>query len=118
MNIVIYPLKFGLFRVQIFSKPEVPIFGPLVDGMLIDKKALGPLVRQTAMNAQRACRCAGSYHKEYKKPFPARKEMIEEIIQKFTPTEPLYKMYLEPFFLLEKMKQSRIRAPSQLITTQ
>jgi hypothetical protein len=86
--------------------------------MLVDKKALGPLVRLTAMNAQRACRCAGSYNKEYKKPFPARKEMINDIIQKCTPVEPLYKIYLEPFFVPGKLTKVKTRAASQIITIQ
>src|SRR3989338_4974602 len=57
VHIVVYPLDNGLFRVQIFTKEDVsPVIGPLLDGMVVEKRVLAPLVRQTAINANRAVR--------------------------------------------------------------
>lgn len=56
VHIVIYPLKYPMFRVQIFTKPEVGLFGPLMDGMVIDKAHLPSLVRLTAINANKTVR--------------------------------------------------------------
>ena len=68
-HIIIYPLPNGLFRVQVYRKENVQIFGPLLHGMCINKKLLAPLVRQTAINANRYVRynTAG-----YSRPFPTR----------------------------------------------
>ncbi|KJE91836.1 hypothetical protein CAOG_009595 [Capsaspora owczarzaki ATCC 30864] len=52
-TIVIYPLPNGLYRISILRKPEIPLFGPLFDGAVVDKKVLAPLVRETAINANR-----------------------------------------------------------------
>ncbi|XP_078418896.1 ral GTPase-activating protein subunit alpha-1 isoform X6 [Cetorhinus maximus] len=52
--IVIYPMKNYMFSIHIMKKPEVPFFGPLFDGAIVDGKVLPSLVRATAMNASRA----------------------------------------------------------------
>ncbi|XP_076833716.1 LOW QUALITY PROTEIN: ral GTPase-activating protein subunit alpha-1 [Brachyhypopomus gauderio] len=52
--IVIYPVKNHMFSVQIIKKPEVPFFGPLFDGAIVDGKILPTVVRATAINASRA----------------------------------------------------------------
>ncbi|XP_035704350.1 ral GTPase-activating protein subunit alpha-1 isoform X3 [Folsomia candida] len=52
--IVIYPLKFGLFRIQISRKAEVPYFGPLYNEAVVERDVLALLVRATAINASRA----------------------------------------------------------------
>eukprot|EP00058_Branchiostoma_floridae_P024682 XP_002610172.1 hypothetical protein BRAFLDRAFT_121545 [Branchiostoma floridae] len=54
--IVIYPLSNHLYRIQIRRKPQVPFFGPLFDGAIVDYKVLPDLVRATAINASRAKR--------------------------------------------------------------
>lgn len=51
--ICIYPLKNGLFRIQINKKPSVGFFGPLFDGAIINKQSLPTLIRATAINANR-----------------------------------------------------------------
>lgn len=59
VQLVLYPLRKaqrGLVHVQIFSKEKVPLFGPLQSGMVVHERDLAPLVRQTAMNANRVCR--------------------------------------------------------------
>uniref|UniRef100_A0A3P8U9U3 Rap-GAP domain-containing protein n=1 Tax=Cynoglossus semilaevis TaxID=244447 RepID=A0A3P8U9U3_CYNSE len=52
--IVIYPMKNHMYSIHILKKPEVPFFGPLFDGAIVDMKVLPPLVRATAVNASRA----------------------------------------------------------------
>lgn len=54
--ITIYPLKNHLFRIQILKKGDIPYFGPLFDGAIVDRRVLPPLVRMTAVNASRAKR--------------------------------------------------------------
>ncbi|XP_033736327.1 ral GTPase-activating protein subunit alpha-1-like isoform X2 [Pecten maximus] len=54
--IIIYPLTNGLYRVQINKKPEIPYFGPVFDGAILDRKVLPGLVRATAINASRVKR--------------------------------------------------------------
>ncbi|ELK11317.1 GTPase-activating Rap/Ran-GAP domain-like 1 [Pteropus alecto] len=52
--IVIYPMKNHMFSIQIMKKPEVPFFGPLFDGAIVNGKVLPIMVRATALNASRA----------------------------------------------------------------
>ncbi|XP_060150743.1 ral GTPase-activating protein subunit alpha-1 isoform X8 [Globicephala melas] len=52
--IVIYPMKNHMFSIQIMKKPEVPFFGPLFDGAIVNGKVLPIMVRATAINASRA----------------------------------------------------------------
>ncbi|XP_041132428.1 ral GTPase-activating protein subunit alpha-1-like isoform X6 [Polyodon spathula] len=52
--IVIYPMKNHTYSIQIMKKPEVPFFGPLFDGAIVDGKILPTMVRATAVNASRA----------------------------------------------------------------
>ena len=111
VHIIIYPLVNGLFRIQIRRKEEkVPLFGPLLDGMTVPKSILAPLVRLTALNANRSVR----YNTPgYTRPFLARKKYIEDIISRYslslTPAE-----YLEQ--LITKNQQLDLdRSPSPVI---
>ncbi|TKS86308.1 Ral GTPase-activating protein subunit alpha-1 GAP-related-interacting partner to E12 [Collichthys lucidus] len=52
--IVIYPMKNHMYSIHILKKPEVPFFGPLFDGAIVDMKILPTMVRATAINASRA----------------------------------------------------------------
>eukprot|EP00063_Salmo_salar_P091737 XP_014066572.1 PREDICTED: ral GTPase-activating protein subunit alpha-1-like isoform X4 [Salmo salar] len=52
--IIIYPMKNHMYSIQILKKPEVPFFGPLFDGAIVDEKILPTMVRATALNASRA----------------------------------------------------------------
>lgn len=76
--IVIYPLKNHLFRIQIIKKPKVPMFGPLFDGALVDRKVLPTLVRATAINASRATRELLPVYEKY---FEERAACIERIVK-------------------------------------
>lgn len=79
VHIVVSPLKNGLSRIQIFTKANVPPFGPLVDGMVVHQGVLGDLLRLTALNANRAVRYATP---GYKRPYLARQKYIEDIIDR------------------------------------
>jgi len=76
-HVVIYPLPNGLFRIQIHRKEKISFFGPLVDGMVVSKRILCPLIRQTAINASKRAR---SLSKFYQKPFPTRNAFIKDNI--------------------------------------
>eukprot|EP00026_Physarum_polycephalum_P000240 Phypoly_transcript_00240.p1 GENE.Phypoly_transcript_00240~~Phypoly_transcript_00240.p1 ORF type:complete len:1865 (+),score=291.42 Phypoly_transcript_00240:55-5649(+) len=75
-HVIIYPQPNGLFQVQIYKKTKVQFFGPLANGMLVSKKILPFLVRQTAINANKRVRerTAG-----YNKPYSVRQTRIQEI---------------------------------------
>ena len=66
-------------RVQIFSKPSVPPFGPLQPHMVVPFTSLPALVRLTALNANRAIRWSTA---GYAAPYPTRKGLLEEVIAK------------------------------------
>ncbi|CAL1547567.1 unnamed protein product [Lymnaea stagnalis] len=79
--IIIYPLPTGLYRIQIDRKPEVPYFGPLFDGAIVDHHVLSGLVRATAINASRLKRSLMPlYHAFYEE----RAKCLETIIQQHT----------------------------------
>ena len=94
VHIVIYPLKDPFFRIQIFTKPDVALFGPLLDGMVVDKQHLGTLVRLTAINANKAVRYA---QQGYKKPYPTRRDMLNEICERFK-KQTSNEEFLRPLF--------------------
>eukprot|EP00943_MAST-04B_sp_MAST-4B-sp1_P003814 g3814.t1 len=57
VHIVIRPLDSGFFRVDVKAKPNVPRFGPLERGChVLAKDSLADLVRETAIQADIACR--------------------------------------------------------------
>ncbi|KAL6045583.1 Rap-GAP domain-containing protein [Balamuthia mandrillaris] len=80
-HIVIYPLRNGLFRTQVFRKEKVALFGPVLDGMVLSKKVLGLLVRQTAINANQYVR---NIMQGYEHPYPTRRRYVAEFAEKFS----------------------------------
>ncbi|KAG3201744.1 hypothetical protein JG687_00003181 [Phytophthora cactorum] len=83
VQIVIYPLRKaqrGLFLIKIHTKDKVPPFGPLQSGMVAHQVDLARLVRQTAMNANRVCR---SQTMLYVRPYPTRKKLVDEIVERY-----------------------------------
>lgn len=80
VQIVIYPLKNGLYRIQVHRKDEnVPLFGPLYDSMVVSRHVLGRLVRATAINGNRVVRTLQS---GYTRPFITRKRHIRDVAQR------------------------------------
>ncbi|VDK36854.1 unnamed protein product [Taenia asiatica] len=63
--IIIAPLSSGLFRIEIRKEPEIPFFGPLIDGMLVSEEHLPFLVRSTAIQASNAINARKPNFKEH-----------------------------------------------------
>ncbi|KAJ3452350.1 tuberin [Anaeramoeba flamelloides] len=81
VHIIIYPLPNGLFRFQINSKPEIPLFGLLIDGMIVTKQVLPFLVRQTATMATRFSNRARM--RDVRHPYSYRLSLINETIERY-----------------------------------
>ncbi|XP_053331621.1 ral GTPase-activating protein subunit alpha-1 isoform X1 [Spea bombifrons] len=76
--LVIYPMKNHMFSIQIMKKPEVPFFGPLFDGAIVNGKILPGLVRATAINASRALKSLIPLYQNF---FEERMRYLDSIIQ-------------------------------------
>ncbi|XP_055494963.1 ral GTPase-activating protein subunit alpha-2 isoform X4 [Leucoraja erinacea] len=76
--IVIYPMKNCMFYIQILKKPEVPFFGPLFDGAIVNEKLLPSLVRATGINASRAVKCLIPLYQSF---YEERAQYVEAIVQ-------------------------------------
>jgi len=79
--IVIYPTSYdGLYKIQIIKKPEIPEFGPLYDGALVERCVLGELVRETAIQAGRARRASLTGYRQH---FEERSHYLEQLIKNY-----------------------------------
>lgn len=79
--IFIHPLKTGLFRIKL--QGAMGKFGmvvPLVDNMVVSRRSLGFLVRQTVINA---CRRKRLDSDSYSPPHVRRKQKIAEIVNRY-----------------------------------
>eukprot|EP00123_Amoebidium_parasiticum_P015941 comp23211_c1_seq6/m.37771 comp23211_c1_seq6/g.37771 ORF comp23211_c1_seq6/g.37771 comp23211_c1_seq6/m.37771 type:complete len:973 (-) comp23211_c1_seq6:412-3330(-) len=77
--IIICPLTNGLYKINIIRGPEVPMYGPLFDGMIVSKDILAPLVRATAINAGRAVM---SMEQGFERHYQQRMTYVDEIVSK------------------------------------
>nr|XP_055068875.1 ral GTPase-activating protein subunit beta isoform X2 [Misgurnus anguillicaudatus] len=79
--IFIHPLKTGLFRVKLHGAVgKFNMVIPLVDNMVISRRSLGFLVRQTVINA---CRRKRLESDSYSPPHVRRKQKIAEIVNRY-----------------------------------
>ncbi|XP_039741607.1 ral GTPase-activating protein subunit alpha-1 isoform X4 [Pteropus medius] len=76
--IVIYPMKNHMFSIQIMKKPEVPFFGPLFDGAIVNGKVLPIMVRATALNASRALKSLIPLYQNF---YEERARYLQTIVQ-------------------------------------
>ncbi|XP_016007591.2 ral GTPase-activating protein subunit alpha-1 isoform X13 [Rousettus aegyptiacus] len=76
--IVIYPVKNHMFSIQIMKKPEVPFFGPLFDGAIVNGKVLPIMVRATAINASRALKSLIPLYQNF---YEERARYLQTIVQ-------------------------------------
>ncbi|XP_028993980.1 ral GTPase-activating protein subunit alpha-1 isoform X9 [Betta splendens] len=76
--IIIYPMKNHMYSVHILKKPEVPNFGPLFDGAIVDMKILPTMVRATAINASRALKSLIPLYQNF---YEERARYLETIVQ-------------------------------------
>ncbi|XP_022914595.2 ral GTPase-activating protein subunit beta isoform X2 [Onthophagus taurus] len=71
----------GLLRVHLQGpNSRVGLASPLVDGMVINQRSLGPLVRHTALNMSRRKRLDSE---NYQPPHLRRRLKVQEIVQKY-----------------------------------
>ncbi|XP_065158063.1 ral GTPase-activating protein subunit beta isoform X3 [Atheta coriaria] len=86
----------GLFRGQ-GPTGRVGLASPLIDGMIVSRRALGPLVRQTTLNMSRRRRLDSD---SYQPPHVRRRFKIQDIVQKYkremTPPELLTYLFSNP----------------------
>ncbi|XP_058912496.1 ral GTPase-activating protein subunit alpha-1 isoform X6 [Kogia breviceps] len=76
--IVIYPMKNHMFSIQIMKKTEVPFFGPLFDGAIVNGKVLPIMVRATAINASRALKSLIPLYQNF---YEERARYLQTIVQ-------------------------------------
>ncbi|KAM9356466.1 ral GTPase-activating protein subunit alpha-1 isoform 2-T2 [Pholidichthys leucotaenia] len=76
--IIIYPMKNHLYSIHILKKPEVPFFGPLFDGAIVDMNILPTMVRATAINASRALKSLIPLYQNF---YEERARYLETIVQ-------------------------------------
>ncbi|XP_041810540.1 ral GTPase-activating protein subunit alpha-1 isoform X5 [Chelmon rostratus] len=76
--IIIYPMKNHMYSIHILKKPEVPFFGPLFDGAIVDVKILPTMVRATAINASRALKSLIPLYQNF---YEERARYLETIVQ-------------------------------------
>lgn len=88
VHIIVYPMRNGLYRIQIQKKKDtekkkelVKFFGPLLTGMMLPMEILPSLLRFTAINARKSIT-----HKQLIlcNAMSERRKMLKKIIEKFT----------------------------------
>ncbi|CAB1354255.1 unnamed protein product [Coregonus sp. 'balchen'] len=79
--IFIHPLRTGLFRIRLHgAQGKFSMVVPLVDGMVVSRRSLGFLVRQTVINA---CRRKRLESDSYNPPHVRRKQKIAEVVNRY-----------------------------------
>lgn len=117
--IVIYPLPKeiypNLYRIQLMRKAEVPFFGPLFHGAVVQKEELAGLVRATAINASRGKRLNMENYKPY---FEERYDTIQNLIRKHkepsTFEEFITRIYSPRYEVLPKLNLLETTNPADL----
>ena len=80
-TIFIHELKCGLLRINVKGNgTRMIISSPLVDGMIVSRRALGPLVRQTSLNVANRKRLE---QENYQPAHVRRKIKIQELAHKY-----------------------------------
>ncbi|XP_074641925.1 ral GTPase-activating protein subunit beta-like [Tubulanus polymorphus] len=107
-TIYIHNLKNGLFRISMRGNTSrMSLAGPLVDGMIVSRRTLGSLVRQTSINICKRKRLESDV---YQPPHVRRKLKIQELTNKYRCrlTEPEFytSLFLEPGTFYQKQQKS------------
>jgi len=79
VQIVISPLKSGLYHVRVFKDNKPFLIGPIMDTMILSKRLLGELVRRTSIFANRLV----TQDKSIIAPMVSRKQKIDEFAKEF-----------------------------------
>mmetsp|Transcript_43818 Transcript_43818/g.61588 ORF Transcript_43818/g.61588 Transcript_43818/m.61588 type:complete len:1380 (+) Transcript_43818:2-4141(+) len=78
-HIVVYPLPNGMFKIHVFQKENVDLFGPLMHGMCVTKRTLPVLIRVTSVMANKYVR----YNQDqYVAPYLMRKKLLNTILER------------------------------------
>ena len=81
LTIFIHELKSGLLRINVKGYGNrLVVSSPLVDGMIVSRRALGPLVRQTSLNVATRKRLE---QENYQPSHVRRKNKIQELAHKY-----------------------------------
>ncbi|KAJ8369641.1 hypothetical protein SKAU_G00096690 [Synaphobranchus kaupii] len=100
----IQPLRTGLFRIKLQGAAgKLSTVIPLVDGMVVSRRALGFLVRQTVINM---CRRKRLESDSYSPPHVRRKQKISEMVGRYRNKQ------LEPEFYTSLFQDVGERCPS------
>jgi hypothetical protein len=93
--IFVYPLPAGMYRIHTWI-PAVrhAHVGPLIDGMVVSRRVLPSLVRQTAINI---CTMYRVDCEDLKTPSALRRQKIEEISSEFSKKLTPWELYTEIF---------------------
>uniref|UniRef100_A0A7S4KWF4 Rap-GAP domain-containing protein n=1 Tax=Paramoeba aestuarina TaxID=180227 RepID=A0A7S4KWF4_9EUKA len=89
-HIVVYPLPNGLFKIHIYQKDNIDLFGPLMHGMCITKELLPILIRQTGLMANKYVRYT---HEGYVTPFTSRKRVLSQMVERHK-AETTYRQFI------------------------
>ncbi|XP_021945273.1 ral GTPase-activating protein subunit beta isoform X1 [Folsomia candida] len=93
--IFIHALKNGLFRIRLAGESlRMGLPTPLVDGMVVSRRTLGNLVRQTALNMARRKRLEND---SFQPPHVRRKFKIQEMATKFATSLSCPEFYTQFF---------------------
>ncbi|KAJ3431844.1 rho gtpase-activating protein [Anaeramoeba flamelloides] len=82
VHFVIYPLPNGLFKIQILARPEIKLFGPIIDGMVLNKLNLIHLIKKSVKITNTFI--YNYFIGNYKHPYQVRAHLINDIINKHT----------------------------------
>ncbi|XP_067095907.1 ral GTPase-activating protein subunit beta-like isoform X5 [Osmerus mordax] len=101
--IFIHPLKTGLFRIRLHGAVgKFSMVIPLVDGMVVGRRVLGFLVRQTVINV---CRRRRLESDSYNPPHVRRKHKITEVVHRYRNKQ------LEPEFYTSLFQEVGVGRP-------
>ena len=92
--IFVNPLKTGLYRIKVVTQFGSSIGGPLIDGMVVSRRALGTMVRNTAINI---CRRRRMEIDSFSPPHVCRKLRIQEIIKNYAKDVSIPELYASLF---------------------
>jgi len=91
-----------LYSIDVYRDNKIPPFGPLLNGMVVTKNLLGPLVRMTAIHAFRA-----SINTIYQHPYMQRSLDINMIMGKHkknsTKSNNSYESFISKIFFTDDL---------------
>uniref|UniRef100_A0AAZ3SKR3 Ral GTPase-activating protein subunit beta n=1 Tax=Oncorhynchus tshawytscha TaxID=74940 RepID=A0AAZ3SKR3_ONCTS len=103
--IFIHPLRTGLFRIRLHGAlGKFSMVVPLVDGMVVSRRSLGFLVRQTVINA---CRRKRLESDSYNPPHVRRKQKIAEVVNRYRNKQLEPEFYTSLFQEVEERSLNR-----------